>query len=121
MNKILLIFAILKITSVICEKYDLQLNVIADSTLDPIWLIQSTKNLDKISCLVSCNINKECYTASYTSDSFMTNNCFLYRKQLTSIEMISTHYSNIYIKQCNAIRTLNDTACLYKRMFFFKS
>jgi hypothetical protein len=74
MNKILLIFGILKIKSVICEKYDLQLNMIADSTLDPIWLIKSTQHLDKMSCLVSCNINKECYTTSYTSDSIMINN-----------------------------------------------
>jgi hypothetical protein len=118
MNEILLIFGILKITLVICDYYDLQLNKIVDSTLDPIWLIQRTKNLGKISCLVGCNINKECYTATFITDSIVNDNCFLYRKHIASTEMISTLNSNLYIKQCNAARTLNDTTCINKRMLF---
>jgi hypothetical protein len=81
MNKILLIFGILKMTLVICDYYDLQLNKNVDSTLDPIWLIQSTKYLDIVFCLNACNINKECYTATFTKDSIINDNCFLYRKQ----------------------------------------
>jgi hypothetical protein len=118
MNKILLIFGILKMTVVICDKYDLQLNKTVISTLDPIWLIQRTKNLGKISCLVGCNINKECYTATFITDSNVNVNCFLYRKQIASTEMFSTLNSNLYIKQCNAVNTLNDTTCINKRMLF---
>jgi hypothetical protein len=118
MNKILLIFGILKMTFVICDKYDLQQNKIVDTTLDPIWLIQRTKNLDKISCLVGCNINKECYTATFTTDSIINDNCFLYRKHIASTEMISTLNSNIYIKPCNLVRTFNDSTCINKRMLF---
>jgi hypothetical protein len=123
MNKILLIFGILKMTQVICDYYDLQLNKNVDLTLDPIWLIQSTKNLAKISCLVGCNINKECYTATFTKYSIVNDNCFLYRKQIVSTEMVSSQISNIYMKKCNLgtnpVRTLNDTTCINKRMFFF--
>jgi hypothetical protein len=118
MNKILLIFGIIKMTFVICDNYDLQLNKIVDSTLDPIWLIQSSKNLDKISCLVNCNKNKECYTATFITDSIANDNCFLYRKQIASTDMISSLNSNLYMKQCNAVKTLNDATCINKRMLF---
>ena len=118
MNKILLIFGILKMTQVICDYYDLQLNKNVDLTLDPIWLIQSTKNLAKISCLVGCNINKECYTATFITDPNVNDNCFLYRKKIAATEMISTLNSNLYIKQCNPVKTLNDTTFINKRMFF---
>ena len=122
MNKILLIFGILKMTVVICDKYDLQLNKTVISTLDPIWLIQRTKNPGKISCLVGCKINKECYTATFITDPNVNDNCFLYRKQIASTEMVSSQISNLYTKKCNLgnpVRTLNDTTCLNKRMLFF--
>jgi hypothetical protein len=121
MNKILLIFGILKMTLVICDKYDLQLNKTVISTLDPIWLIQSTKNLGKISCLVGCNINKECYSATFINDSIANDNCFLYRKHVASTETISTLNANLYIKQCNPVVTLNDTTCINKRMLLLIS
>jgi hypothetical protein len=121
MNKILLIFGILKMTLVICDYYDAQLNKKVDSTLDPIWLIQSTKYLDKIFCLNGCNINTECYTATFTTVSIINDNCFLYRKKIPSTEMVSSQNSNIYTKKCNLsnpVRTLNDTTCINKRMLF---
>jgi hypothetical protein len=121
MNKILLIFGIIKITLVICDHYDLQLNKIVDSTQDLIWLIQSTKYLDKIFCLNACNIDEECYTATFITVSIINDNCFLYRKLITSTEMISTLNSNIYTKKCNLgypVRTFNDTTCINKRMLF---
>jgi hypothetical protein len=121
MNKILLIFGILKLTIVLCDHYDFQLNKIVNSTLNPIWLIQSTKYLDKIFCLNDCNINKECYTATFTKDSIINDNCFLYRKQIASTEMIPSQISNLYTKKCNLgnpVRTLNDTTCINKRRLF---
>jgi hypothetical protein len=121
MKKFLLIFGILKLTSVICDHYDFQLNTIVISTLDPKWLIQSTKYLDKIFCLNDCNKNKECYTVTFTKDSIINDNCFLYRKQIASNEMVSSQNSNIYTKKCNLgypVRTLNDTSCIDKRMLF---
>ncbi len=118
MNQILLFFCILKLTLVICDKYDLQLNKTVISTLDPIWLIQRTKNPGKISCLVGCNKNKECYTATFITDSIVNDNCFLYRKQLASTEIVSSQNSNIYTKKCDAVKTLNDTTCINKRMLF---
>ena len=118
MNKVLIIFGILKMTLVICDKYDLQLNKTVISTLDPIWLIQRTKNPGKISCLVGCKINKECYTATFITDPNVNDNCFLYRKHVASTETISTLNANLYIKQCNPVVTLNDTTCINKRMLF---
>jgi hypothetical protein len=118
MNKILLIFGILNMTLVICDHYDFQLNKIVNSTLNPIWLIQSTKYLDKIFCLNDCNINKECYTATFTTYSIVNDNCFLYRKHIASTEMVSSQISNLYTKRCNAVKTLNDTSCINKRRLF---
>jgi hypothetical protein len=70
---------------IICDHYDVILNKMVNSALDPIWLIQSTKNLGKISCLVVCNINKQCYTDTLTSHLIVNDNCFLYkRKQIAS-------------------------------------
>ncbi len=105
-------------TLVICDYYDLQLNKNVDSTLNPIWLIQSTKYLDKIFCLNACNINEECYTATFTTYSIVNDNCFLYRKHIASTEMVPSQISNIYTKKCNPVRTLNDTTCIFKRMLF---
>ncbi len=118
MKKTLFIFILLKITLVICEKYDLQHNKIINSTLNPIWFIQSNIKHTKIQCLSACNLNDECYTATFSTNSMVNDNCFLYRKQLSSTEIISSQDSNIYIKQCIPIRTLNNIACLIKRMFY---
>ena len=117
-----LIFVIMIITSAICDNYDYQVNKQVNSTVDPIWFIQSNRKHTKIHCLSACNLNNECYTASFTTGSISNDNCFLYRKHIASTKMVTSQNSNIYTKKCNLgypVRTFNDTTCINKRMFFF--
>jgi hypothetical protein len=121
MDKIfILVLGILKMTSyVICNKYDLQVNKIVNSTLDQLWLIQSNRKLSKVKCLADCNLNDECYTARFIPDSLENYNCFLYNKYFDPIEIMSSLNSNLYIKHCKPVRTLDDTSCIYKSKLFF--
>ena len=65
MDKILsILFFILKITfdnASFAYKYDTQMCQNVNSSIDPIFLIGSYKKLDKISCMMECNLNEECY------------------------------------------------------------
>jgi hypothetical protein len=115
MNYNLIFFVFFKITFVICDYYDLQMNMMVNSTLDPVCLIESNRKISKMHCICGCNLKNECYTVRFIPDSIANQNCFLYRKYFTTKEMVSSQNSNLYKKHCNPIRTLNDTTCINKR------
>ena len=85
------------------SKYDIQMSQNVNSSIDPIFLIGSCKKLDKISCMIECNLNEECYTTTFSSDQFPNKNCFLYRKYFSSSEIDTSISSVLYSKKCQLI------------------
>jgi hypothetical protein len=103
MNKIFLILILLKsfaTNASLMQKYDLQKNINLSFFSDPNFLIQKSIRIDRISCLVECNLNEECFTALYIPNSLSNDNCFKYRKYFTSSEKFSSLYSDLYEKPC---------------------
>ncbi len=82
------------------SKYDMQMCQNVNSSIDPIFLIGSYKKLDKISWMIECNLNEECYTTIFASDQFPNQTCFLYRKYFSSSEIVSSNSSYLYSKKC---------------------
>ncbi len=103
MNKIFLIIIILKsfaTNALLMQKYDLQKNLNLSFYSDPNFLIQKSIKLNRLSCLVECNLNVECFTTLYIPNSLSNDNCFKYRKYFTSSEKFSSAYSDLYEKSC---------------------
>ena len=81
-------------------KYDMQMCQNVNSSIDPIFLIGSYKKLDKISCMIECNLNEECYTTIFASDQYPNQTCFLFRKYFGSSEIVTSISSDLYSKKC---------------------
>jgi hypothetical protein len=73
------------------------------SSIDPIFLIGSFKKLDKISCMIECNLNEECYTTIFASIKYPKPTCFLFRKYFGSSEIVTSSSSDLYSKKCKLI------------------
>ena len=76
---------ILKIFSyTLCDvwsnKYSAEVNTSIGPTVSLSWLIQSYKLKSKFECLAQCNLKSDCYTATYSSDSGLLDNCVLFSK-----------------------------------------
>jgi hypothetical protein len=82
------------------QKYSILVNTSIDLNLSSLWLIQSYKKSDKTSCLVECNLKSDCYTAIYSSNSSLLDNCALYSKYFATSEFISLENINLYSKEC---------------------
>ena len=81
-NILIILFCLLKIMfayASLSYKYDTQMCQNVNSSIDPIFLIGSYKKFDKISCLIECNLNEECYTSVFASDQYPNQTCLLYR------------------------------------------
>jgi hypothetical protein len=76
---------------------------ILNSSIDPIFLIGCYKKLDKISCMIECNLNEECYTTIFDSDQYPNPNCYLLRKYFSSSEIVASSSSDLYSKKCKLI------------------
>jgi hypothetical protein len=104
MDKILLIlFYLLKITfthASLSYKYDIQMSKSVNSSIDPLFLIDSYKKLDKTSCMIECNLNEECYTTIFDSDQYPNQTCFLFRKYFAASEIVASSSSDLYSKKC---------------------
>ncbi len=108
MNKILLLlFCLLKLKTIaytsLSSKYDILMWQNVNISIDPIFLIGSYKKLNKISCMIECNLNEECYTTIFASDQYPNPNCFLYRKYFGSSEIVTSTSSDLYSKKCKLI------------------
>jgi hypothetical protein len=102
-----ILYYLLKIITIahtsLSTKYDIQMFQNVNSSIDPIFSIGSYKKLDKISCMIECNLNEECYTTTFSSDQFPNKNCFLYRKYFGSSEIVTSISSDLYSKKCKLI------------------
>ncbi len=100
-------YCLLKIITIVhaslSYKYDMQMCQNVSSSIDPIFLIGSYKKLDKLSCMIECNLNEECYTTIFASDQYTNKNCFLYRKYFSSSEIVTSSSSDLYSKTCKLI------------------
>jgi hypothetical protein len=85
------------------SKYEIQMSQNVNSSIDPIFLIGSYKKLDKISCMIACNLNDECYTTTFISDQFPNQNCFLFGRYFSSNEIVASISSDLYSKKCKLI------------------
>ena len=85
------------------SKYDMQMSLNVNSSIDPIFLIGSYKKLDKISCMIECNLNDECYTTIFISNQYPNPNCYLFRKYFGSSEIVTSSSSDLYSKKCKLI------------------
>jgi hypothetical protein len=96
----------LKITFIhasLSYKYDIKTSKSVNISIDPIFLIDSYKKLDKISCMIECNLNEECYTTIFASDQYPNPTCFLFRKYFGSSEIVTSSSSDLYSKKCKLI------------------
>ena len=64
---------------------------------------KSCTSLNKISWMIECNLNEECYTSVFASDQYPNQTCFLYRKYLASSEIVTSSSSDLYSKKCKLI------------------
>ena len=82
------------------QKYSIQSDTsIASAVSSTLWLIQSYKKLDKTSCLVECNLKSDCYTAAFSSNGSLLDNCALYSKYFATSELVSLKNTNLYSKE----------------------
>ena len=83
------------------QKYSIQVDTsFARDVSSSLWLIQSYKKSGKNFCLVECNLNTDCDTATYSSDSSLIDNCALYSKYFATSELVSLKNTNLYSKDC---------------------
>ena len=81
------------------QKYSIQVDTSIGLTVSSIWLIQSYQKSDKTLCLVECNLKSDCYTATFSSDSSLLDNCALYSKYFETSELVSLKNTNLYSKE----------------------
>ena len=82
------------------QKYSIQVDTSINPTVSSIGLIQSYKKSDKTSCLVECNLKVDCYTATYSSNSSLLDNCALYSKNFATSDLVTLKNTNLYSKDC---------------------
>ena len=88
------------------QKYSKQVNTSIGSTVSSIGLIQSYKFKSKFECLGQCNLKTDCYTATYSSDSSLLDNCALYSKYFATSDLVSLKNTNLYSKDCEWILSI---------------
>ena len=83
------------------QKYSIQSDTsIASAVSSTLWLIQSYKFKSKFECLSQCNLKVDCYTAAYSSNGSLIDNCALYSKYFNQSELVSLKNTNLYSKDC---------------------
>ena len=82
------------------HKYSIQVDTSIGPTVSSIGLIQSYQKSDKTLCLVECNLKKDCYTLTFSSDSSLIDNCALYSKYFATSDLVSLKNTNLYSKDC---------------------
>ena len=98
---IILIKIISTALAALSQKYSIQVdNSIGHSVSSSLWLIQSYQKSDETLCLVECSLKKDCYTATYSSDSSLIDNCALYSKYFATSDLVSLKNTNLYSKDC---------------------
>jgi hypothetical protein len=95
----IIIYIILIVQSSKLQKYDVKRDSSVQKTLDPFWLIRSFKINNKVSCLVECNLEDQCFSTIF-SEKLSDKNCFLYRKYLNTTEITSSNGFFLYTKTC---------------------
>ena len=82
------------------QKYSFQVDTSISPAVSSLWLLQGYKKSDKSFCLVECNSLSDCYTATFSSDSSVLDNCVLYSKYFNKSELVSLKNTNLYAKEC---------------------
>jgi hypothetical protein len=85
------------------QKYSMVVNTSIGSSVNSLWLIQSYKLKSQFDCLAQCNLKSDCYTAIYSSNSSLLDNCALYSKYFATSEFISFENNYLYFKECRII------------------
>ena len=101
MIKLILILSIIKIglaTTATSQKYSSQIDTSIVSTDSSNGLIKVYKFKSKFDCLAQCNLNSNCYTVTYSSDTSLIHNCALYSKYFNQGELVSLKNTNLYSK-----------------------
>ncbi len=92
----LLAFNIASVQSLKSHSYSLQrnVNVIANP-----WLF--AKTISKMSCISKCNLDDNCLSVVYSTESLTTSdNCFLYTKYFNINEFFTSENTYLYMKKC---------------------
>ena len=98
--EIYLIFCVSIYNLFTCYQYEVKKDINVNSSINQVWFIQSFKIADKLKCLAKCNLNDECLTATFIRTN-KSDNCVLYRRYFSQIELIPSTGRNIYEKKCN--------------------
>ena len=72
-----------------------------NSTLGEPSLISSVFKPSRLTCPTSCSSNSNCTTAVYDNTKGIIRNCFLYNRQFSSNELISSTTMVLYEKKYN--------------------
>jgi hypothetical protein len=111
--------------------YIIKKNANINTTIIQTWLNSSFNTKTKYSCLSQCNKNNFCLNLVYTN-STLNKNCFLFTKNFTSTELVSSIDSDLYIKDIpttpitsTSTKTSttvipDDTSCIISSIFNFK-
>jgi hypothetical protein len=91
---------ILNVSSKRFQKYSSEVDTSIGLSVSSKWLIQNYKKSDKTLCLQECNLNDGCYTATYSSDFNLLDNCILYSKYFATSELILLNNTTLYSKEC---------------------
>ena len=103
-----LIKIIMSVSGAELKKYSIQSDTSIGPSVSSIWLIQSYKFKSKFECLGQCNLKTDCYTATYSSDPSLLDNCALYSKYFTISELVSLKNTNLYSKEFQCKLKLNN-------------
>ena len=78
-------------------RYTRQLNMDISSS----FLINSSEKLSLLRCLISCNLNSDCFNCVYITSGNPGSNCFLFSNYISQSDLILNNNSNLYIKESN--------------------
>ncbi len=92
----LLVLNLASVQSMKSHSYSLQKNVNVIATP---WLF--AKTISKMSCISKCNLEDNCLSVVYSTESLKTsNNCFLYTKYFDVNEFFTSENTYLYIRKC---------------------
>ena len=64
-------------------------------------LIGKDRVLSELFCLSACSLNTECLTVAYNT---IDSNCFWFKDQLGSNDIVASKSSNLYLKKSSKLR-----------------
>ena len=103
----LILIFLLQIITIKGSYFDVLVNSDASPSGYQYSLIIKERVLSVMRCLSACSLNEDCLTAVYSK---IYSNCFLFKDQLSSSNIVASTSSNLYLKKSSKLAFHESTS-----------